>query len=80
MFHYASGESHATFAHTEFKPLFIEDVLASMSAQQRDKAKEICSDNKECLFDFAVTGQLFKDEAQTYRLRWVYDVAYLSSS
>ena len=51
-----------------------------MTAAQRDKAKKICGDNKECLFDFAVTGQLFKDEAQTYRLRWVDDVAYRWSS
>ena len=76
MFHYASDESHATFAHTEFKPLFIEDVLAKMTPAQRAKAKKICGDNKECLFDFAVTGQLFKNEVQTYRLRWVDDDAY----
>lgn len=55
-FYYAPGESYSTFARTEFKPRFLEDVLNEMSPEQRTKATETCKDNKECLFDFAVTG------------------------
>ncbi|KAI0210407.1 Mucin-like protein [Lamellibrachia satsuma] len=60
LFFYAPGETHATYAHTEFQPLFLEDVLANMTAAQRTKAEQTCGNNKECLFDFAVTG---KEEA-----------------
>ena len=56
LFYYAPGESYWTFARTEFQPLFLEDVLANMTTAQRTKAEETCEDNKECLFDFAVTG------------------------
>ena len=57
LFYYVTGESYLTYAHREFKPLFLEDVLANMTAAQQAKAKQICGDNKECLFDFAVTGE-----------------------
>ncbi|KAK2158335.1 hypothetical protein NP493_1807g00024 [Ridgeia piscesae] len=56
LFYYASGESYSTFAHKEFKPLFLEDVLKNMTKAERDKAEKTCGENKECLFDFAVTG------------------------
>ncbi|KAK2181108.1 hypothetical protein NP493_410g01020 [Ridgeia piscesae] len=57
IFYYAPGEGYSTFAHTEFKPLFLEDVLANMTDAQLQRAKQTCGDNKECLFDFAVTGK-----------------------
>ncbi|KAK2162836.1 hypothetical protein NP493_1501g01029 [Ridgeia piscesae] len=56
LFYYASGESYSTFAQTDFKPLFLEDVLANMSPDEKTKATKTCGDNKECLFDFAVTA------------------------
>ncbi|KAI0212706.1 Mucin-like protein [Lamellibrachia satsuma] len=56
LFYYAHGESYVTYARTDFKPLFIEDVLNSMTPEQRRKAKETCGDNKECIFDFVVTA------------------------
>ena len=58
LFYYAPWESYATFARAGFKPLFIEDVLRNMTAEKKTKAKETCGDNKECLFDFAITGTL----------------------
>ncbi|KAK2160812.1 hypothetical protein NP493_1626g00009 [Ridgeia piscesae] len=61
LFYYASGESYSTFVHKEFKPLFLEDVLNNMTDAERVKAKATCGENKECLFDFAVTGN--KDAA-----------------
>ena len=56
LFYYTSGESYSTFAHKEFKPLFLEDVLNNMTKEERANAEKTCGDNKECLFDFAVTG------------------------
>ena len=58
LFYYATGESYLTYARTDFKPLFIEDVLRNMTTERRTKAKETCGDNKECTFDYAVTGTL----------------------
>ncbi|KAK2175052.1 hypothetical protein NP493_751g01001 [Ridgeia piscesae] len=60
LFYYASGESYSTYAHTEFQPLFLEDVLNNMTESQRTAALNTCGENKECLFDLAVTG---KEEA-----------------
>ncbi|KAK2190863.1 hypothetical protein NP493_66g06040 [Ridgeia piscesae] len=57
LFYYAPWESYATFARAGFKPLFIEDVLRNMTAEKKTKAKETCGDNKECLFDFAITDK-----------------------
>ncbi|KAI0239923.1 Mucin-like protein [Lamellibrachia satsuma] len=57
LFYYAPGESYWTFARTEFQPLFLEDVYGNMTTAQRTKAEHTCGDNKECLFDFAVTGK-----------------------
>ncbi|KAK2152978.1 hypothetical protein NP493_2378g00005 [Ridgeia piscesae] len=56
LFYYALGESYSTFARTEFKPLFLEDVLVGMTAEERRNAEKTCGENKECLFDFVVTG------------------------
>ena len=63
LFYYASGESYSTFVHKEFKPLFLEDVLNNMTDAERVKAKATCGENKECLFDFAVTGRNTYDTA-----------------
>ena len=57
LFYYASGESYSTFKNKGFKPLFLEDVLHNMTDAERANAKATCGDNKECLFDFAVTGR-----------------------
>lgn len=57
LFYYSPGESYSTYANTEFQPLFLEDVLANMTEAQRTKAQETCGENKECLFDLAITGR-----------------------
>ena len=57
-FYYASGESYSTFENKGFKPLFLEDVLKNMTDAEEAEAKATCGENKECLFDFAVTGRI----------------------
>ena len=56
LFHYAPGENYSTYARSEFTPRFLEEVLANMTSSQREMAQNTCGDNKECLFDFAITG------------------------
>ena len=57
LFYYAPGESFSKFEKKEFKPLFLEDILKNMTKAEKEKAKKTCGENKECLFDFAVTGR-----------------------
>ena len=56
LFYYAPGENYLTYARTNFRPLFLSDVLANMTDAQKILANQKCGDNKECIFDFAVTG------------------------
>ncbi|KAK2175059.1 hypothetical protein NP493_751g01026 [Ridgeia piscesae] len=56
LFFYVKGESYLTYAHPEFKPLFLEDVTANMTDKEKANAKKICGDNKECIFDLAITA------------------------
>ena len=57
VFYYTPPTSYSTYTSTGFQPLFVEDVLANMTDSQRLKAMETCGDNKECLFDYVVTGE-----------------------
>ena len=57
VFYYTAATSYSTYATTGFQPLFVEDVLANMTASERAAAQLTCGDNKECLFDLAVTGK-----------------------
>ncbi|KAK2173006.1 hypothetical protein NP493_911g00016 [Ridgeia piscesae] len=57
LFYYAPGERYATFARTAFTPRFLEDVLANMTISQRKMAHEKCGNNKDCLYDYAITGK-----------------------
>ncbi|KAI0209335.1 hypothetical protein LSAT2_005978 [Lamellibrachia satsuma] len=56
LFYYPSGSDYNTFNIKNFTPLFLEDVLANMTTAQKTEAKKTCGENKECLFDFALTG------------------------
>ena len=57
LFYYPAGSDYNTFNIKNFTPLFLEDVLANMTTAQKTEAKKTCGENKECLFDFALTGQ-----------------------
>ncbi|KAI0230808.1 hypothetical protein LSAT2_018833 [Lamellibrachia satsuma] len=56
LFYYPAGSDYNTFNIKNFTPLFLEDVLGNMTAAQRTEAEKTCGKNKECLFDFALTG------------------------
>ena len=50
-----------------FEPAFSEDVLSALSQTERSEAKRICGDNKQCLLDYAITGEASKpNQVHTY--------------
>ena len=57
LFHYGAGASYATYAITDFTPLFLDEVLNAMSDDKGEEAAKTCGKNRECLFDFVVTGE-----------------------
>uniref|UniRef100_A0A2C9MA52 Cubilin n=1 Tax=Biomphalaria glabrata TaxID=6526 RepID=A0A2C9MA52_BIOGL len=53
VFSYDTGQSTNDYQHPEFVPVFIE----SLSQAQLNESVALCgADNKECIYDFAVTG------------------------
>ena len=60
LFTYPQGKTFADFRNESFVPLF-EPVFAD--AAEQAKAEALCGDDKECLLDFAVTGN--EDFAQS---------------
>jgi len=56
LFYYPPETDYSTFNNLDFTPLFYEEVVGKMSAAELAKAKETCGENKECIFDLAVTG------------------------
>ena len=57
IFKYIEGTSFETFDRSDFEPLFLQEVLANMTASQRQQAQTKCNGNQECIFDYAVTGK-----------------------
>ena len=56
LFYYPQSTDYNTFNIINFTPLFYEEVVGKMTTEQKAKANETCGDNKECIFDLAVTG------------------------
>jgi len=59
IFHYLEGESYDSFIVSDFKPLFLEDILANMTDTEKADLVATCQSltNKECIFDYYITGQ-----------------------
>lgn len=57
LLHYPPDTDYNTFNIQDFTPLFLEEVLGNMTEAERAEAEKTCGDNRECLFDFAVTGE-----------------------
>ena len=56
LFYYA-GNTYTTYNTRDFTPLFLDEVLGNMTKTDRAEAEKTCGDNRECLFDYVVTGQ-----------------------
>ena len=59
IFKYLDGNNFETFDRRGFTPLFLQEVLDGMTADQRKTAEVTCKGNNECIFDYAVTGKNF---------------------
>ena len=57
LFHYPEGKDFNTYNILDFTPLFYEKVIADMTPTQLTQAKDTCGDNRDCIFDLAVTGR-----------------------
>ena len=64
MFTYRIGESYDRFRDLDFTPVFLDETASLFSnSTLEQEAKNICGENKECLFDIAVTGKASVGEA-----------------
>ena len=55
LFVYNPGESFSSYYSPIFQPVF-EPVFKSLAIE--DKAREVCGDDKNCLFDVAATSRV----------------------
>ena len=67
IFHYTGGSTYHTYAKVDFRPLFLSELLANMTAAERTAAETKCGGNVECLFDYVVTGELTKPIAKCHQ-------------
>ena len=57
LFKYIDETTFETFDRKDFEPLFLQEVLKAMTAEEKIKVDEKCKGNKECIFDYAITGK-----------------------
>lgn len=59
LFTYGNGKNHNDFVNTQYKPLFFDEIKSLFSDKRLEiKAKAICGDVKECLYDVAASGSV----------------------
>ena len=64
LFTYRFGKSYDSFRDLDFTPVFLDDTSSLFSNSTfEQEARNICGENKECLFDIAVTGKTSIGEA-----------------
>ena len=63
MFTYRIGESYDSFRDPNFMPVFPDADSLFSDAILEEEARNICGENRMCLFDIAVTGKTSIGEA-----------------
>ena len=64
LFTYEEGASHSYYFNAEYVPIFLDqDNLVFANATLGQKARDVCGDNKQCLFDIHTTGKVSIGEA-----------------
>ena len=58
IFSYFNGETHADYNKLSYIPTFISDGIFFSNKTLEALAKQQCGENKNCLFDVSVSGQL----------------------
>ncbi|XP_019632656.1 PREDICTED: uncharacterized protein LOC109476214 [Branchiostoma belcheri] len=56
LFTYEDGQNATSFAKPNFRPKFLGQLLAAVSAEKESEAEVLCGTNVECLFDFLSTN------------------------
>ena len=56
IFKYTEDTTFEMFDRKNFEPVFLQEVLDKMTAEQRKLVKDKCNGNNECIFDYAITG------------------------
>ena len=58
LFTYRIGESYNSFLDLHFAPIFMDEIGSLFSnTTLEEEAKNVCGENKECLFDISMTGK-----------------------
>ena len=55
LFNYEDGASTATFSFPSHEPVFLDELLSNLTAEQLSTAQQICGDDQSCLFDLLET-------------------------
>lgn len=59
LFTYDEGKSHSSYFDGGYVPIFLDqDDVAFENATLGQQAREVCGDNKQCLFDIHTTGKV----------------------
>jgi len=59
LFTYDEGKSHSSYFDAGYVPIFLDqDDVAFDNATLGQQAREVCGDNKQCLFDIHTTGKV----------------------
>ena len=59
LFTYDEGKSHASYFDVGYVPLFLdEEDLVFNNVTLGQLARDLCGDNKQCLFDIYTTGKI----------------------
>ena len=58
LFTYRGGKDYDDYVDPGFTPVFLEDAESIfLSSTLQKETKKICGDNKQCMFDIAVSGK-----------------------
>lgn len=58
LFTYENGSSTETFSFPDHEPVFLDELLSSLTAEELATAEQTCGEDKSCLFDLLETKNL----------------------
>ena len=59
LFTYEEGKDHSSYFDVGYVPIFLDqDDLVFDNSSLEEQARDVCGDNKQCLFDIYTTGKV----------------------
>ena len=59
LFTYEEGKDHSSYSDVGYLPIFLDqDDLVFDNVSLGEQARDVCGDNKQCLFDVYTTGKV----------------------